>query len=638
MSESTAATVTFLMTDIEDSTSLWEREPEAMRTAVAQHQEIITAAVVAHGGWVVKDRGEGDSVFAVFAAPADAVSAAVALQIAFLGKRWPVAVPICVRAAIHTGQAEHRAGDYYGVEVNRCARLRSLAHGGQVLLSGDTALAAGRDLPPGVSTKPLGSYRLRGLRAPELILQILHAELPRDFPPLAATGIGISIQWRPALEQARRELDEISLWRGDLPGTQRERLRRLTGLIQRWTVETHTDYQRGRSVDLDTVELGLGVIEKLMSLEPQTASLGMSLAQLQADRGDYLGALVQTQQAITIAGAARSEQVLFAATVLMNVGEIERSRTLYTLVEHACGRGQRPAGLLVPLAEEERLRQSFQARKFLWQWLPDYEQRKWAVIASSPRLLRTARELGPLEEATVLHRWGRALHDVSKGTRRSRLLIVAKETLERARRCAGEQANPFAYLAEYHLAKDLHDDVAAERLWNECLQMIPGYGEGLGAHRLYVEGRRLRQEGKLLDADESLSMALGIWKRHPYRRGGLDVLVELGLVHATMDLGTQAAARATAYFAAAEEIAARYFPALRGRIAQYREACAARCGWNARRIEDAVVEQRLAAPLLFEPFRLDLGPLNPSPRSPLAGVSRFLLHHGRELAVLGRPD
>src|ERR687886_534720 len=128
-------TVTFLFTDVEGSTKLWERHPEPMRVALARHDQLIEHLVEEHQGVIVRPRGEGDSRFAVFARASDAVAAAAAIQQALHEEPWPAETPLRVRMALHTGEADLRAGDYYGAAVNRCARLRAVAHGGQILLS-----------------------------------------------------------------------------------------------------------------------------------------------------------------------------------------------------------------------------------------------------------------------------------------------------------------------------------------------------------------------------------------------------------------------------------------------------------------------------------------------------------------------
>jgi predicted ATPase/class 3 adenylate cyclase len=184
MSELPTGTVTFLFTDIEGSTRLWERHAEPMRLALARHDALAAALVEAHAGTLVKSRGEGDSLFAVFARASDALAAACALQQALLAEAWPVETPLRVRMALHTGEADRREDSYYGAEVNRCARLRSVAHGGQVLLS-RTSYDLVRDaLPEGASLRDLGEQRLRDLTRPEHVFQLLHPALSADFPAL----------------------------------------------------------------------------------------------------------------------------------------------------------------------------------------------------------------------------------------------------------------------------------------------------------------------------------------------------------------------------------------------------------------------------------------------------------------------
>src|ERR1051326_2805553 len=148
-----------------------------MAEALVRHDAIATTCVRRLKGHVVKSKGEGDSVFAVFSHARDAVSAALVLQCALNAEHWPTERPIRVRMAIHTGQVELRQGDYYGPTVNRCARLRALAKGGQVLISGATARLTQGQLPPGVSLEDLGSHTLKDLSAPERVWQLVHPRL-----------------------------------------------------------------------------------------------------------------------------------------------------------------------------------------------------------------------------------------------------------------------------------------------------------------------------------------------------------------------------------------------------------------------------------------------------------------------------
>jgi predicted ATPase/class 3 adenylate cyclase len=184
MPELPTGTVTFLLTDIEGSTRLWEQDPVAMRAATARHDALVEEIVGGNGGVLVRPRGEGDSRFAVFARATDAVTAAVFLQRALVAEPWPTPQPLRVRLALHTGEADLRDGDYYGAAINRCARLRAIGHGGQVLLSQPTYELVRDALPPGVTVQDLGEQRLADLIRSEQVYQLRGANLPTEFPPL----------------------------------------------------------------------------------------------------------------------------------------------------------------------------------------------------------------------------------------------------------------------------------------------------------------------------------------------------------------------------------------------------------------------------------------------------------------------
>lgn len=177
-------TQTFLMTDIAGSTALFERDEPAMFGALARHNALMTGCAERHDGAVIKHRLEGDSFFAVFARATDAVAAAADMQRALATEPWPGEIPVRVRMAIHSGEAQLRGDDYFGLVVNRCARLREIAHGGQVLLSNAAHALVGGRLPPGVEVRHLGRHRLRDLQEVEEIHQLVVAGLPADFPAL----------------------------------------------------------------------------------------------------------------------------------------------------------------------------------------------------------------------------------------------------------------------------------------------------------------------------------------------------------------------------------------------------------------------------------------------------------------------
>ena len=178
--------VTFLMTDIEGSTRLWEQSAEAMRRALIRHDALARDIIQRHEGTLVKSRGEGDSLFCVFAQAGQALAAACALQQAIQREAWPEPCSLRVRMALHTGPADLREGDYYGPVVNRCARLRAIGHGGQVLLTAACQALLPETLPERASLQELGVHRLRDLERGELVYQLRHPALVGDFPPLGS--------------------------------------------------------------------------------------------------------------------------------------------------------------------------------------------------------------------------------------------------------------------------------------------------------------------------------------------------------------------------------------------------------------------------------------------------------------------
>ncbi|GMQ86260.1 MAG: LuxR family transcriptional regulator [Acidimicrobiia bacterium] len=176
--------VTFLFTDVEGSTKLWEEAPDSMMEAVRQHDQAIEQTAVAHHGIPVRPRGEGDSRFVVFSGAPDAVAAAADIQRRLVEIEWATPRPLRVRIALHTGTADLQLGDYYGSSVNRAARLRAIAHGGQTLMSGSTWELVQDQLPANVTVQDMGKHRLKDLTRPERVYQIDAEGLDDGFPPL----------------------------------------------------------------------------------------------------------------------------------------------------------------------------------------------------------------------------------------------------------------------------------------------------------------------------------------------------------------------------------------------------------------------------------------------------------------------
>jgi predicted ATPase/class 3 adenylate cyclase len=179
-----AAVTTFLFTDIEGSSRLWEDEPQRMQGALERHDALARSAVATAQGTVVKMLGDG--MHAAFDDPHSALVAALALQRAVAADRQTVEIGLRVRCGLHSGIEQRRDGDYFGPAVNRAARIAAAAHGGQILVSHFTAQLLGERLPEGVSLAALGTVRFRDLAAPERVHQVVHPELRREFPALRA--------------------------------------------------------------------------------------------------------------------------------------------------------------------------------------------------------------------------------------------------------------------------------------------------------------------------------------------------------------------------------------------------------------------------------------------------------------------
>src|ERR1700738_3666526 len=171
-------TVTLLLADVEGSTRLWETQPEQMTAALALLNRTVNETITAHDGVRPLEQGEGDSFVAAFARASDAVACALALQ------RAPLA-PVRIRVGIHTGEIQLRdESNYAGPTINRTARVRDLAHGGQTVLSGVTESLVVDRLPENVWLTDLGSYPLRDLPRPERVVQLCHPDTRNAFPPL----------------------------------------------------------------------------------------------------------------------------------------------------------------------------------------------------------------------------------------------------------------------------------------------------------------------------------------------------------------------------------------------------------------------------------------------------------------------
>ena len=171
-------TVTLLLADVEGSTRLWQTVPDEMAAAIVRLDDVLSQIVPGHRGVRPVEQGEGDSFVLAFSRATDAVACALDLQLE------PLA-PIRVRIGVHTGDVQLRdEGNYIGTTINKAARLRDLAHGGQTVLSGAAAELAADSLPPDAWITELGTHRLRDLPRAERVVQLCHPDVGVEFPPL----------------------------------------------------------------------------------------------------------------------------------------------------------------------------------------------------------------------------------------------------------------------------------------------------------------------------------------------------------------------------------------------------------------------------------------------------------------------
>ena len=181
------AVYTFLFSDIQGSTALWEALPSEMDSALARHDELLHRAVTDHAGEVFKHTGDG--MAAAFHGPLPAFDAALKAQQGIVNEDWGVIGSLKVRMGRHTGEVFERDGDYFGASLNHVSRLMSAAHGGQILVSEATSSLT-QDLPDGASLVDLGVHRLRDISRAYHVYHLQHPDLPTDFPPIKSEKSG----------------------------------------------------------------------------------------------------------------------------------------------------------------------------------------------------------------------------------------------------------------------------------------------------------------------------------------------------------------------------------------------------------------------------------------------------------------
>jgi len=186
--------VTFLMTDVVESTPLWLQSRASMYQAMRRHDQVLTSAIAANGGIVLKERGEGDSFFAVFLRATDAVVAAVEAQRAVQAETWPDRLSLSVRMAILTGEADAHDRDYRSPAVNRCAKLRRRAVGNQILVSETTHSIVTDILREDIRLILVGERRLEGHDRPEVVYAVQHPDATLEIEVAEDEGPGVGFR------------------------------------------------------------------------------------------------------------------------------------------------------------------------------------------------------------------------------------------------------------------------------------------------------------------------------------------------------------------------------------------------------------------------------------------------------------
>lgn len=175
-------TVTFLMTDIEGSTSLLAELEDRYAAILSDVRRLLRAQVRRAGGHEVEVHA--DELLAAFARPHSALDAALAIQRRMRDRRWPEERQIRTRIGVHRGHPTRTETGYIGLSVHAVARVCQAAHGGQILISRSVHEAISEAVPDGVAFRDLGQHRLRGFPRPDVLFQVEAEDLPREFPPL----------------------------------------------------------------------------------------------------------------------------------------------------------------------------------------------------------------------------------------------------------------------------------------------------------------------------------------------------------------------------------------------------------------------------------------------------------------------
>jgi tetratricopeptide (TPR) repeat protein len=421
-------------------------------------------------------------------------------------------------------------------------------------------------------------------------------------PPENSPSIGPR-EPRPTLGDIKTRLNQ-ALMPSYNSGTSEfeQRLRRITGSLQQLLVDAVLDSQQGRPPSPELAREAADVLSQLTNVYPAAVALRLDLAKLRDT--DYVEGLKDLEILVSNSAVPKSDDLIFAGTLLLNLGEYEKAKRLFHMVDGALIE-QEPQRLWTPLDANQRFKQFITGRQLSSLWIPDYEGHYEEVFRKADELLQISSEFSRLDEAGVLHRLGRSKTVFGQRFANRKAMEEGADVLERARRLAGQEGNPYHDLWRYRAAEALRDPMS-DYYWGRAVEASQGWGQALEAHHLLLEGRRNRMAGKPFLAIEHLKRAYGIWSEFPYPKGTCDVLCELGLVYASIGTSHQNQLIAARHFRIAEKIAEdRRLPAL-PMIRTWREICASRSSCTSNDLYASLRDQIESSPKLFRRYQFNV--------------------------------
>jgi tetratricopeptide (TPR) repeat protein len=309
--------------------------------------------------------------------------------------------------------------------------------------------------------------------------------------------------------------------------------------------------------------------------------------------GDLLGAIGEIRL-LAAGGRLRSVDVLLAADVSMNIGELQQAEELLATLTRSLS-GDSAGNICLPSDDGQRVRELASAKCLAKMWVPCFRQNHAKVVANGAKLLGLAERAGAAELSGVLHRLGRAQFDHAVETGNRHLMSKALASLRRA---AGEARvlNPHSYLAQYMVVNALQDG-ARRWYWDQADEIFRRLPAGMRAHQQLHEARWLREERRYPEAIELLEEALAAWAAQPYPKGAFDAFFELGGVWEERG-GLRAMTIASSWYLLAAEIGDRIAPALADGAGRRFDRCAARAGAAIPHIQQLASDAISSFPLL----------------------------------------